>query len=682
MTVTVDGDAYRGVFWKVLSFGLLVAGIALWFLRDSGPLRGTPRMDLIAVLISLMGTALAAYTILLTRSSDRSDHARRLRDFADQVDRVLKKSAQGYFPKSGNSISVEFRSAAAPGTAISQTLGEYYESLPNDRRRLIVLGDAGSGKTVAVTQLADHLLGNWSERQPVPVIVPMTNWNTDQRFPDWLAGELTDRRLVPSRAVAEELLERCSILPILDGLDEMDAPDTPVRESRALAAMTRINEDYNSTVGKAPLVVVCRRERYGTLSRKLRLTNATTVTLQPLDSRRQLQFLEAAELREPTGQWLPEWRRVAEALDWGRDGSGPRGLARVLRTPWRLALLTTVYTEADGYEPVRSPQELLSMPTHAVPDHLLGLYTRAATTSRKRRPPGVHFWESRDGDAAKVEAWLSKLALYLRENDGRRVGEHVVSGTDLVLHRLWLFEKKPLTPDAVLWMLTPMFSISATSRFGSRLSDTTYGLLTVLLTVQLGYFLSGGAYGVMPRRLEWRRLMEPGVRFFFLCACGGILAAVPLREHIMGGKRLDLDVATAVSYVLLLAVLCASRPVTEYPQSAIVHPRDPLRAEFRLGLATMLAASLALGAFLSQVFQSWWGYGYGAGIVGAPAFVFAARGCRRFLGFRLNTPGLPWRLALFLHWCTEAGLLRVEGLAYQFRHRELQDWLAARPQPS
>ncbi|WP_307036513.1 hypothetical protein [Streptomyces canus] len=122
--------------------------------------------------------------------------------------------------------------------------------------------------------------------------------------------------------------------------------------------------------------------------------------------------------------------------------------------------------------------------------------------------------------------------------------------------------------------------------------------------------------------------------------------------------------------------------MTEYPQSAIVRPRDPLRAEFRLGLATMLVASLALGALLSQVFQSWWGYGYGAGIIGLPAFVFAVRGCRRFLAFRLDTPGLPWRLGPFLDWCTDTGVLRVEGRAYQFRHRELQDWLAARPQPS
>jgi hypothetical protein len=43
---------------------------------------------------------------------------------------------------------------------------------------------------------------------------------------------------------------------------------------------------------------------------------------------------------------------------------------------------------------------------------------------------------------------------------------------------------------------------------------------------------------------------------------------------------------------------------------------------------------------------------------------------------------LPWRLGRFLHWCyTDAGLVRTAGIAYQFRHRELQDYLARHPQP-
>jgi hypothetical protein len=37
----------------------------------------------------------------------------------------------------------------------------------------------------------------------------------------------------------------------------------------------------------------------------------------------------------------------------------------------------------------------------------------------------------------------------------------------------------------------------------------------------------------------------------------------------------------------------------------------------------------------------------------------------------------PLRFGDFLDWAVQAGILRVSGVAYQFRHRQLQDWLAS-----
>ena len=39
----------------------------------------------------------------------------------------------------------------------------------------------------------------------------------------------------------------------------------------------------------------------------------------------------------------------------------------------------------------------------------------------------------------------------------------------------------------------------------------------------------------------------------------------------------------------------------------------------------------------------------------------------------------PLRFGVFLDWAQQAGLLRVSGVAYQLRHRQLQDWLTSRP---
>ncbi|MEU7942511.1 hypothetical protein [Microbispora bryophytorum] len=48
---------------------------------------------------------------------------------------------------------------------------------------------------------------------------------------------------------------------------------------------------------------------------------------------------------------------------------------------------------------------------------------------------------------------------------------------------------------------------------------------------------------------------------------------------------------------------------------------------------------------------------------------------------RWNAIWLPWRLGRFLHWAYSVGLTRIAGIAYQFRHRELQDYLATHPLP-
>lgn len=48
---------------------------------------------------------------------------------------------------------------------------------------------------------------------------------------------------------------------------------------------------------------------------------------------------------------------------------------------------------------------------------------------------------------------------------------------------------------------------------------------------------------------------------------------------------------------------------------------------------------------------------------------------------RFGQHRLPWRLGRFLHWATQVGIMRTAGTAYQFRHRELQDWLAHHPTP-
>ncbi|GAA0986654.1 hypothetical protein GCM10009555_064530 [Acrocarpospora macrocephala] len=100
------------------------------------------------------------------------------------------------------------------------------------RRRLVITGGPGTGKTTLAVQLLLGLLATraadlatvrkakTSEVVPVPVLLPLSSWNTTTHplLQDWLVD-----RLAPDlgKRTADALLSGGHILPILDGLDEI-----------------------------------------------------------------------------------------------------------------------------------------------------------------------------------------------------------------------------------------------------------------------------------------------------------------------------------------------------------------------------------------------------------------------------------------------------------------------------
>lgn len=102
-----------------------------------------------------------------------------------------------------------------------------------DRRRLVIIGESGAGKTTLAVQLLRELLDHPQPDEPVSVLFSLVGWDPQKhrRSQDWLTDRL-ERDYPVLRAfgvgTARALVQRGKILPVLDGLDEVAATLRPL----------------------------------------------------------------------------------------------------------------------------------------------------------------------------------------------------------------------------------------------------------------------------------------------------------------------------------------------------------------------------------------------------------------------------------------------------------------------
>jgi len=145
----------------------------------------------------------------------------------------------------------------------------------NDRA-LLILGPAGSGKTVALLELAQSLASRATINpyEPIPVIFHLSSWAVRrQPMLDWLSAELAQIYFVPKK-LGINYLEQNRLLLLLDGLDEMDAN----YRADCIAAINTFRSEY----GVAGMVVCCRLDDYKAMMPGVRLRLRTTVCLHAL----------------------------------------------------------------------------------------------------------------------------------------------------------------------------------------------------------------------------------------------------------------------------------------------------------------------------------------------------------------------------------------------------------------
>lgn len=608
-------------------------------------------------------------------------------------------------------------------TDIAQT----YRSV--ETGRLVVLGRAGSGKTVLALRFIVRYVDTRDADEAVPVIFNLSAWNpVAATLRDWLVHcllrdypELRMPAPAPSTStLASALLAAGWILPVLDGFDE-------IAERLQRVAL----DEFNAST--LPFVVTSRTGQFEAAVEQTRVLNRAAGI--------ELDDLSVADL---TG-YLPDTAplgKVLATIDQQPEKTECVHLMEVLRTPLMVLLARTIYGDASG----RNPSELLTKAraddVEGLERHLLAGFVPALYQDLDKPRAGAGGGRA---DKRPPRSWNAEdSARYVGHIAGHLYRSQDETGQDLAWWRLgdpvrpiWrifalmlagvvlTFISHVVVVLPVDLLIAPVYSTEP----GALLVDTfligpvvglSFGLVYALLVLS-------GRFTIKPSRvrvrLSGRRRRDAGpasrnrfltsAAFGFLggtvLGCGYGLAqtlGILLLGHgggTAGGLVITITLTNMAVYSLifglaaglsfgLMATLTVPDDVGSAPTPLSLLAANRAAALWQLLiLIPLLSLTIVLDSFgVVAVLQGPLGpmnwpaldafvIGGAGGIIGVVMYILTLTAWGQWILLaRIWLPltgRLPWATAAFLDDAYRRGLLRQSGAVYQFRHARLLEQL-------
>lgn len=597
-------------------------------------------------------------------------------------------------------------------------------------RWLMVLGRAGAGKSVLALQFAKSLLEKRSRDRdgPVPVIFSLGSWNPGtSTLRNWLIGRL-ERDYSFLAAIgpgpegdswAAELVDGGNyVLPILDGFDEIAADD----DLRGKAVT-----EFNSS--NLSLVVTSRREAIETVKDKSNIKpSAAAIELIDLGLDDSVRYLYRATGTSPAdGTDVAHrvgWPYVLRELSRRPHTRASHDLATVLATPLMTTLARFAY---ESRLPGHDPSDLLDSEKFGTQDalerHLLDFFVRTAY----ERLLGSKPTKGAEGrvqaprwDVERVRLWLGYLAVHLTKLDTSDI-EWWRLGTAMKLR--WVTLRVGVTIGIACGLMAGLV-------YGSE-TAVGYGLLNGIVAAGITGLTNGTAMGLTfglmhgfvtkmkaggpmfePSRVEIRihswtdletrtRLRENflprargglagGLLFGLLWAAGVTAFNVFLGfPWFMIAPFAGLLLVTATGLGLLLGLVAALGAgfETVIPRKELDSPSDLLDTNRATVLKQITTVGLVIGVGYGTLYglsaNSFFS-GVRVGLVGGSMVALGVGTMtawgRSVVLARIWLPltgRLPRDLDAFLRDAYARGVLRREGVVYQFRHARLQEHLSS-----
>ena len=138
-----------------------------------------------------------------------------------------------------------------------ETADDIVAAFEFSKRRLLIVGEPGSGKTMTAYSLIEHLDKAEGARGRIPLLVNLSAWEAQDNFEAFLVDYLYSSvgYGVPERAVASAFIKSRRYHLILDGLDEIPA-------GLRAHLSERLNEFVRGLPKEMGVVVTCRTQDY------------------------------------------------------------------------------------------------------------------------------------------------------------------------------------------------------------------------------------------------------------------------------------------------------------------------------------------------------------------------------------------------------------------------------------
>ncbi|MEG4817889.1 NACHT domain-containing protein [Microcoleus sp. K5-D4] len=246
--------------------------------------------------------------------------------------------------------------------------------------KLVILGATGAGKTTTLLELARVLVSRAQKDAslPVPVLFELGSWKAESgAIADWLIAQLQFKYRI-SPAVGKKWLAEQKLLPLLDGLDEVET-------HRQNICIQAINQFVESEFKPKHLVACSSFEAYKNCETRFRLQAA--VLLKPLTETKIQNYLLEARSREL-------WYSIEHEPE----------LLKLAKVPLLLSMMALAYDDIliEAWKRITSAEEQRK--------YLLTAYIRHQITGEVKQYP-----RGNELRPEQIRHWLGWLARRMEE---------------------------------------------------------------------------------------------------------------------------------------------------------------------------------------------------------------------------------------------------------------------------